>query len=213
MRGFAFNERLALLLLWGSLIVGGDQSTKQYALNNLKGTADAPLVYMGGTLVIQYAENPGAFLSLLAKGQDALRFWVLTVANGIVLGGLSLFLIGTRQTNRWVWTALVLILMGGIGNLIDRIRLDGIVVDFINLGIGSLRTGIFNVADIAITAGFIMLLPTVFFGETPADDNGTPTTKEGTPTPVASAVTSTTSSVSTSGTLASGQSPETGEIG
>jgi len=46
---------------------------------------------------------------------------------------------------------------GGLSNLVDRIAYDGHVVDFLNIGIGSLRTGIFNVADMAITAGALLL--------------------------------------------------------
>jgi len=54
--------------------------------------------------------------------------------------------------------ALALILAGGSSNLIDRFFNDGYVVDFINLGAGQIRTGIFNVADIAITVGVLMLV-------------------------------------------------------
>lgn len=46
-----------------------------------------------------------------------------------------------------------LVLAGGLGNLLDRLIYDGRVIDFMNLGIGSLRTGIFNVADVCITIG------------------------------------------------------------
>ena len=53
--------------------------------------------------------------------------------------------------------ALALILSGGSSNLIDRFVNEGYVVDFINLGAGSLRTGIFNVADIAIVVGASLL--------------------------------------------------------
>ena len=54
--------------------------------------------------------------------------------------------------------ALALVLAGGLSNLIDRFVHDGYVVDFINLGVGHVRTGIFNVADVAITVGVVMLL-------------------------------------------------------
>jgi signal peptidase II len=54
--------------------------------------------------------------------------------------------------------ALALVLGGGSSNLIDRFVNDGYVVDFINLGAGPIRTGIFNVADVAITAGVLLLL-------------------------------------------------------
>jgi signal peptidase II len=51
------------------------------------------------------------------------------------------------------FVALGLLLAGGVGNLIDRINQNGHVTDFLNVGIGPVRTGIFNVADMAIMAG------------------------------------------------------------
>ena len=51
-----------------------------------------------------------------------------------------------------------LIASGGISNWIDRVRDSGVVVDFLNVGVGTLRTGIFNVADLAIVAGLAVLL-------------------------------------------------------
>ena len=54
--------------------------------------------------------------------------------------------------------AVALLFAGGVGNLIDRVTSGGSVVDFINLGIGPVRTGIFNIADVAITVGVLVLL-------------------------------------------------------
>lgn len=51
-----------------------------------------------------------------------------------------------------------LVLSGGLGNLVDCIINDGRVIDFMNIGIGSLRTGIFNVADVCITVGVVLLV-------------------------------------------------------
>ena len=51
-----------------------------------------------------------------------------------------------------------LVLSGGLGNLVDRIINDGRVIDFMNIGIGSLRAGIFNVADVYITVGVVVLV-------------------------------------------------------
>lgn len=51
-----------------------------------------------------------------------------------------------------------LVLSGGLGNLVDRIINDGRMIDFMNIGIGSLRTGIFNVADVYITVGVVVLV-------------------------------------------------------
>jgi signal peptidase II len=52
---------------------------------------------------------------------------------------------------------LALLTGGGLGNWLDRLLHSGAVVDFVSLGLGSLRTGIFNVADVAIVAGALLL--------------------------------------------------------
>src|SRR5947199_5008520 len=54
--------------------------------------------------------------------------------------------------------AFSLVVGGGLSNLLDRVAYGGYVVDFINLGIGSLRTGIFNAADVAITVGVLLVV-------------------------------------------------------
>jgi signal peptidase II len=54
--------------------------------------------------------------------------------------------------------SLSLIAGGGFSNLIDRIANGGYVVDFLNIGLGGIRTGIFNIADMAIMMGGILLI-------------------------------------------------------
>jgi signal peptidase II len=46
---------------------------------------------------------------------------------------------------------------GGLGNLIDRLRFDGAVIDYIRIGIGRLRTGVFNLADVALIIGLVLI--------------------------------------------------------
>lgn len=135
-------------------VVGCDQATKSIARKTL-----APFVqssYLGDTVRVQLMENPGAFLSLGAGMDSTARFSVLVIGTFIFLFGLTLFLILKKNLSLWTMTALTLILAGGIGNLIDRV-IRGTVTDFLNLGIGSIRTGIFNIADVAITAGVVMI--------------------------------------------------------
>jgi signal peptidase II len=146
-------------------LVGCDQATKVYAVRNLKG--HPPKSYLADTIRIHYVENPGAFLGLGAGLDPTLKFWLLTIGTTLMLVVLA-FMISSHSVGRWAFVAFSMIVAGGIGNLIDRFRLGGLVIDFLNVGIGDhvlLRTGIFNVADVAITAGFIMLLPYVFKGE------------------------------------------------
>ena len=160
-------SRVMLLVTWIALLLAFDQASKLYAMQHWKPTALEPLVFLNGVFRIQYAENPGAFLGLFGGLDAGVRFWVLTWMNAAILGAVSVFLILGKPRDLWSWTALTLILAGGIGNLIDRIRFDNHVIDFLILStgpvnvpyFGEVRTGIFNIADIAITAGFLMLLP------------------------------------------------------
>jgi len=81
---------------------------------------------------------------------------VFTVATGLVLlltAGMSL----ARHRSPLERAGLGLLWAGGASNLIDRLAHDR-VVDFLNVGLGPLRTGIFNVADMAVTAGVLLVL-------------------------------------------------------
>jgi len=83
----------------------------------------------------------------------------------IFTGGVATFLLGVLgyllvASNLPAVTVLAfsLVLGGGLSNLLDRVAYGGYVVDFINLRIGSLRTGIFNAADVAITIGVLLVV-------------------------------------------------------
>ncbi|MGC4095906.1 MAG: signal peptidase II [Nitrospira sp.] len=71
---------------------------------------------------------------------------------------MTIYLLFVRPPSISLTIAWILILSGGAGNLLDRVLHDGHVIDFMNLGIGSLRTGIFNVADVYITTGVLLLI-------------------------------------------------------
>ena len=148
-----------LLLLSGLMIacIGCDQGTKVLATQTLSGKA--PITYLGGMVRLQYAKNPGAFLGLGASLPEGWRFGIFTAMNTLLIGGLLIYMLRRKEMPKWSFIAMGLVVSGGIGNLIDRFFGDGRVVDFMNVGLGqSLRTGIFNVADVAIMAGGLMLL-------------------------------------------------------
>lgn len=137
-------------------VIGLDQWTKILAQRYVQHRP--PSVYLGGFLRIEYAENSGAFLSLGAALSADVRFWIFVVAVAAFLLGALYFLYFDRKLDRVSAFALAMISSGGIGNLIDRIfRPNHGVVDFLNVGFGSLRTGIFNVADMAIMLGVFLL--------------------------------------------------------
>jgi signal peptidase II len=147
-------RRAALLCLLLAATAGCDRVTKHYALTTLAGTPGQS--YLGDTLRLDYHENAGGFLSAGATWRPATRTVVFQVANGLFLVG-TLLLAVRYQWSRLAAIGLILFVAGGLSNLIDRIAM-GTVIDFMNVGIGQVRTGIFNVADVAIMAGVAAML-------------------------------------------------------
>jgi signal peptidase II len=149
--------RRALLMVFVLFAcVGCDQLTKSIARQSL--AASEPIMFLNDFFRLQYVENRGAFLSLGANTSEHLNYWIFVVFVGVALTGMLVYLMTSKSLSRAQSIALSLVLAGGVGNLIDRILNEGRVVDFMNMGIGSLRTGIFNVADVAITVGGLWLL-------------------------------------------------------
>lgn len=151
--GHTAARRFGLVAL-AAATVGCDRVTKHIATSVLEGAPARS--YLGDTVRLVYAENTGGFLSLGAGLPDGARTAVFTIATGLFM--LALVVVALR--GRWSGlrlTALVLFIAGGASNWIDR-ALRGSVVDFLNAGIGALRTGVFNVADMAIMLGAVLFL-------------------------------------------------------
>ncbi len=147
--------RFIVVMLTLSCCVGCDQVSKSAARAMLHSGVTESL--FADSLRFELTENPGSFLSLGASLPEHLRFTLFTAAVAVVLAGLVYAALFARlSTGRFV--ALALLAGGGISNLIDRLFNDGRVTDFLNIGIGTLRTGIFNPADMAILAGALLLV-------------------------------------------------------
>ena len=140
--------------------VGCDQATKHIAQARLKG--QPPRSYCGDVFRLEYAENPGAFLGLGGQLPPAARQFLLVAVNVLLAAGIAAVLALKRNVSAAGLAACALLLAGAVGNLIDRVRCDGLVIDFLNLGVGPLRTGIFNVADMVIMAGALLLVLPIF---------------------------------------------------
>lgn len=138
------------------VLVGLDRWTKQLAVEFL---SDGRRISLFDNLVVLvYAENRGAFLSLGNSLGTAVWWAVLVVLPIAVILAVTVYMIGKKNMTVSDAAALVLLLSGGAGNLIDRIRY-GRVVDFLNFGIGPVfRTGILNVADLYIFFLLILLV-------------------------------------------------------
>jgi signal peptidase II len=147
--------QLSVLLLLLATSFGCDQAAKIVAQATLSDSA--PISYLNGLVRFEYAENSGAFLSLGSALPASARFFLLEVLVGALLVlGIGLTVFSQRLTLRQK-AVLAFAVGGGLGNLIDRVS-HGAVVDFVSLGVGSLRTGIFNLADVAITIGMVGVL-------------------------------------------------------
>ena len=145
--------RLALIATVVATI-GCDRVTKHEAARTLAGTPGRSL--LRDTVRLSYAENAGGFLSLGARLPRPARTALFTAATGLMLLGAAAFAI-RRGANGWPAFGVTLFISGGASNWFDR-AVRGSVVDFVSVGVGPLRTGIFNVADVAIMVGVGIVL-------------------------------------------------------
>ncbi|ODS30748.1 MAG: type II lipoprotein signal peptidase [Candidatus Scalindua rubra] len=149
-------EKTTIILLILSSCIGCDQVTKNIAKQNLNQFETINL--LKGTLQLRYVENSGGFLGFGSLLPESIRFWLFTVLVGFFIVGMLLYLLISNRLTFQVTVSFSLIISGAIGNFVDRLLYEGKVIDFLNLGVGSLRTGIFNVADFVIIMGMIWII-------------------------------------------------------
>lgn len=150
------SYRYAALFSAMGIVTVLDQFTKELAIIWLKGRI--PISFLENFFRFEYAENPGAFLGLGSSLSPATRFLLMTIAVAVILIFCGAYVLWDKQMPKIATLGFSMVVAGGFSNLLDRIfRTEGRVVDFMNVGIGSLRTGIFNVADMAIMAGIFIV--------------------------------------------------------
>jgi len=153
-------RRVALLVLIG-MTVGCDRVSKHFAARELAG--EPRQSFLADTVRLEYTENTGAFLSFGDNWSPAARHGVFTIGTGLILCGMIVAAIRFRLSGPAL-VGLALYFAGGASNLADRV-VRGSVIDFMNVGVGPLRTGIFNVADMAILLGVAIFVFTHRRGE------------------------------------------------
>jgi signal peptidase II len=144
--------RTGIFCLLTLAFIGCDRVTKDLAKENLadRGT----ISYLHDTFRLQYVENTGAALNLGDKLSKTASFWLLSMIPLMFLLVLVIYLVKNVQNlDNKKLLCFALVLSGGLGNIIDRIVFDRHVTDFMNLGINHIRTGIFNFADVCVSAG------------------------------------------------------------
>lgn len=153
-------RRALLVLLVAGSCLGCDQITKGIARSVL--AERDPISYLGDVIRLQYEENPGAMLSLGAQLPAGVRSFLLVWAVAAMLGLFLLYALFGRNLRNAQIVSLSLLLGGGFGNLADRIMHNGIVIDFVIVGFGPVRTAVFNLADVVIIAGVVGLFLSTF---------------------------------------------------
>lgn len=150
------STRLALIFSICLVLIGCDQVTKHLAIEHLP--RGEMYSYFQDTIRIGYTENSGAFLGMGSNLAPEVRFWVFVVGVGLLLAGLTAYLVLSKGLTRLAVVGFSLLLAGGLSNFYDRVVNNGAVVDFLNMGVGPLRTGVFNVADVAIMLGLVIMI-------------------------------------------------------
>jgi signal peptidase II len=163
------SRRVSLLtFLATALLTAGCDHAVKHAARAVLGDG-ATHEFAGEIVRFQLAFNSGGFLSLGERLPAALRdaFFLVAAPLGVTLLAASAFRGAARS--RAALAGLALLCGGGLANWLDRLLNAGAVTDFVSLGLGSLRTGIFNVADVAIMAGAALLLLPIAKDETPRE--------------------------------------------
>lgn len=142
-------------IFWGvtGIVLLLDAFTKTMAVDRLI-PAYLPRTVWGDGLRLTLVYNPGAAFGLHFGSLSRWIFIGLTCVALVILGHLYL---ETPLRHRLRTLALALVTGGALGNLLDRLKSGRGVVDFIDVGIGALRWPTFNVADMAVTTGSILL--------------------------------------------------------
>ncbi len=143
--------------IWAPLVLVADFISKRLVISHetlLRGR----LEILGDFLRFTYVRNPGSAMDLFPVG----RGFLVTVSFAA-----SLFLLYLYRTTeaelRLRKAAMAAILGGALGNLVDRIFYDGLVVDFIDVGLGLKRFYTFNIADVGVSIGGTILFLCILF--------------------------------------------------
>lgn len=144
-----------LAIVCGLFFLIADQLTKLYIISNFELGEGSN--FINGFIDIIYIHNKGAAWGVLQG-----KTWVLLVISAILMISCIILLSKYGKKNKLLFWSIILILSGGLGNMIDRIFRDGNVVDFLHFEFFP-TFPIFNVADCAVVIGAGLLIAHFFF--------------------------------------------------
>jgi signal peptidase II len=131
-------------------VVALDQACKSFIKHSM--TLGQSIPVLGDSVRLTFVENDGIAFGLHVK--NAALFTAFSIIACVFIVA---YLWSQRKEGNWIKSALILILGGAVGNVIDRVAY-GRVVDFVDVGIRTVRWPVFNVADSAVVIGMGILI-------------------------------------------------------
>ncbi len=154
------KKRNLLITIIVLLSIASDQISKIWVRNNFESYIETSII--GDVFTLIKVENSGAFLGMGSELSETFRILLLIVLPIIVLVSITVYTYIEKTLDKNSIIGFSLIIGGGIANIFDRI-VYGSVTDFLYLNFGGIfKTGIFNVADLSVTTGMILILISSF---------------------------------------------------
>jgi len=162
-------NKTALLSTSLAVVLATDVASKAWIRSHMALYQSVPV--LGDFFRLTFTQNPGAAFGIHVGDHSRIVFLLLSIGALFVLGYLYRT---TPATDRLRLVAVALVGSGAVGNIIDRLRFPRGVVDFLDVGIGAHRWPVFNVADMAVSTGAVLLLISFYVEERRDDGEGGP---------------------------------------
>tara|TARA_B100000524_G_scaffold263337_1_gene143754 strand:+ start:1121 stop:1609 length:489 start_codon:yes stop_codon:yes gene_type:complete len=154
------RSRYLLITILVFLSIAFDQISKIWVRNNFESYSEKSII--GDVFTLIKVENTGAFLGMGSELSEIPRILLLIILPVIVLISITLYTYIDKTLDKLSIIGFSLIIGGGIANIFDRI-VFGSVTDFLYINLGGIfKTGIFNIADLSVTTGMILILISSF---------------------------------------------------
>ena len=154
------KSRYLLITILVFLSITFDQISKIWVRNNFESYSEKSII--GDVFTLIKVENTGAFLGMGSELSEIPRILLLIILPVVVLISITLYTYIDKTLDKLSIIGFSLIIGGGIANIFDRI-VFGSVTDFLYINLGGIfKTGIFNIADLSVTTGMILILISSF---------------------------------------------------
>ena len=148
-------SRNASIILLVIANIAADQISKFWVRATVEKNSSSPII--GEYLTLRNIENDGAFLGMGGDLNPTLKLFVLLLIPAAVLLFVLYYMFKEKHMDKLSLIGFSCVVGGGIANVFDRF-VYGSVTDFLFIDLEFVRTGIFNIADLSVTTGMILIL-------------------------------------------------------